>query len=70
MGVDEVDLKDLRQFMPGRTSKKNRGTGFGLPIAEKNVRAHGGQLSLESQRDRGTTVTMVLPIEQQKGDEP
>ncbi|MCC6910337.1 MAG: HAMP domain-containing histidine kinase, partial [Phycisphaerales bacterium] len=41
-GLDARDLADLREFVPGRTSRKNRGTGYGLPIARRYVAAHGG----------------------------
>ncbi len=69
VGIAPKDLDELRQFLPGKTTKRNQGTGFGLPIARRNVRAHGGELSIASQEGRGTTVTMVLPIEQCQGDE-
>ncbi len=62
-GLDERDLADLREFIPGRTSRKNRGTGYGLPIARRYVAAHGGALTIESDLNRGTTVTVTLPIE-------
>ena len=69
MGIAPDDLEELRQFLPGKTTKRNQGTGFGLPIARRNVRAHGGELSIASQDGKGTTVTIVLPTEQCQGDE-
>jgi hypothetical protein len=36
-----------------------------LPIAARNVAAHGGLLRLESREDEGTTVTILLPRESQ-----
>jgi hypothetical protein len=38
---------------------------YGLPIAARNVAAHGGLLRLESREDEGTTVTILLPRESQ-----
>ncbi len=38
------------------------GTGLGLPITKKLVELHGGSLSIDSSRGRGTTVCVTLPI--------
>lgn len=62
-GLEPRDLADLREFIPGRTSRKNRGTGYGLPIARRYVAAHGGALTIDSDLHHGTTVTVTLPIE-------
>jgi signal transduction histidine kinase len=37
------------------------GAGLGLAIARGLVEAHGGQIHIESQRGKGTTVTFTLP---------
>lgn len=63
IGVSQADLRELRAFIPGRTTKKGSGTGFGLPIAHRNITAHGGTISIESEEGVGTTVTMTLPVE-------
>jgi len=42
-------------------STKESGTGLGLPIAARIVEKHGGQLQYETQRNRGTTFSVVLP---------
>jgi len=64
MGMDAEDLTAVREFVPGRTSKKNRGTGFGLPIAKRRIEAHGGTISIDSTLDAGTTVRITLPLPQ------
>lgn len=47
------------------TGKPN-GTGFGLPLAAKIVESeHGGRLSIESVKGRGTTVRMIIPQHRQ-----
>lgn len=47
------------------TSKPN-GTGFGLPLAVAIIESeHGGHVALRSIKDRGTTVTITLPMHRQ-----
>lgn len=40
---------------------KSRGTGLGLPIAQRLVSDHGGQLSLESRSGEGATFSFCVP---------
>lgn len=63
IGICEEDLREVRAFIPGRTTKKGSGTGFGLPIAHRNITAHGGTISIESEEGIGTRVIMTLPVE-------
>ena len=44
-------------------SRKNQGTGLGLPLTKALVELHGGVLDLHSEVGKGTTVTLVFPIE-------
>jgi len=68
VGMSADEAKDA--FVPFKTSKKNQGgTGFGLPIAKKIVDAHGGAIRIESSEDRGTTVSITLPITQEDRSE-
>jgi signal transduction histidine kinase len=59
MGMDQDALD--RAFEP-YFSTKARGTGLGLPIAKRNVELSGGSIAITSQRDRGTTVEVRLPL--------
>lgn len=60
-GIPEANLAEVRQCLPGRTSKKNYGTGFGLCCARRTLEAHGGRLEISSQVHVGTTVKLLLP---------
>ena len=37
------------------------GTGLGLPIVQRIMAAHGGELRLESEQGRGTTASLLIP---------
>jgi two-component system, sporulation sensor kinase E len=50
-----------RIFEPFYTTKKT-GTGLGLMIVQRIVRAHGGRIELESHVGRGTTFRIRLPL--------
>jgi signal transduction histidine kinase len=53
-----------RVFEPFYTTKApGRGTGLGLAIVDHIVRAHGGQVVVESKPGRGTTMRVRLPLE-------
>ena len=38
------------------------GAGFSLPVVQAVIQAHGGTILLQSQKDRGTDVTLTLPV--------
>jgi signal transduction histidine kinase len=54
-----------RIFDPFYTTKK-QGTGLGLMIVQRIVRAHGGRIELESHVSRGTTFRVWLPLDTRK----
>ena len=52
-----------RVFDPFFTTKQlGEGTGLGLTISYGIIEEHGGDIALESQLGRGTTVTIDLPV--------
>jgi signal transduction histidine kinase len=44
-------------------SKKYRGTGLGLPLAQRLIELHGGHLDITSVKGTGTTISAYLPLE-------
>jgi PAS domain S-box-containing protein len=54
-----------RIFEPFFTTKK-KGSGLGLMIVQRIVRAHGGRIELDSQVGRGTTFRVWLPLHERK----
>ena len=57
-GIDEVALQRLME--PYFTTKSS-GTGLGLLIVDRIVRAHGGELTIESRQGEGAAFTISLP---------
>jgi signal transduction histidine kinase len=54
-----------RIFEPFFTTKK-KGSGLGLMIVQRIIRAHGGRIELESLVGRGTTFRIWLPLHERK----
>jgi len=58
-GIDKAGLE--RIFEPFFSTKK-RGTGLGLAIVKHIVDQHGGTVTIESEPEKGATVTIDLPL--------
>ena len=60
-GIEASALAKIRD--PFYTTKDvGQGTGLGLSIVDRIVSEHSGDLKIESEPGKGTTVTVVLPI--------
>ncbi len=55
-------------FEPFFTTKKGKGTGLGLSISQAYVRSHGGEMRVDSVLNRGTTITLTLPMRQDSSE--
>jgi len=62
-GIPQEQLN--RIFEPFYTTKK-KGSGLGLMIVQRIVRAHRGRIDLESHEGRGTTFRLWLPLHEPK----
>lgn len=67
VGIPEENVPKL--FTPFFTTKPpGQGTGLGLPICHKIVKALHGNITIETHRGVGTTVTVTLPLAPAAGE--
>ncbi|MDE2181353.1 MAG: PAS domain-containing sensor histidine kinase, partial [candidate division NC10 bacterium] len=65
VGIPSQDLPRIteRFYRVDRArSRELGGTGLGLAIVKHLVKAHDGELSIESELNKGTTVRFTLPV--------
>ncbi|MGF1488539.1 MAG: ATP-binding protein [Prochloraceae cyanobacterium] len=55
--------KIFERFYRGASGSRSHGFGLGLAIVKKIAEAHGGRVEVISQSDRGSTFTLVIPLE-------
>ena len=56
-----IDSDRLTQVFTPFYSTRSQGTGLGLAMVQRLVRALGGVVQLDSERGVGTTITLLLP---------
>jgi two-component system sensor histidine kinase HydH len=61
-----IEKKDLEHIFDLYFTTKQAGTGLGLAIVHKIIQAHGGEVRVESEVGRGTTVTLLLPLAEER----
>jgi signal transduction histidine kinase len=49
-------------FRPFFTTKKKRGTGLGLSVCDRIIKAHGGSITVKSSQEGGTTFFLHFPL--------
>ena len=57
-----MDPEALGRLFEPYFSTKAIGTGLGLAIAKRNIALNGGTITVESQKGKGTTVYLQLPV--------
>jgi len=59
---DEDQHRIFDAFFRGSNVSLIAGTGLGLAVVRNAVQAHRGEISFQSERDKGTTFTVSLPL--------
>jgi two-component system cell cycle sensor histidine kinase PleC len=66
IGMSEAEIAvALSPFgqVDSKLARKHQGTGLGLPICKSLMELHGGDLTVTSEPNRGTTLTARFPAE-------
>jgi signal transduction histidine kinase len=64
IGMSQADIvKAMSPYgqVDSRVSRKHKGSGLGLPISQSLAALHGGNLVIDSEPGRGTTIALLLP---------
>lgn len=62
IGISEHDLLQIfTPFYRGENRTYTYGHGIGLPLTQKIVALHKGEITVASQENKGTTFTIILP---------
>jgi len=63
IGIDIADIDNIfHPFFRAKNAKNIYGNGLGLPLADKIIKLHRGVISIESQLQKGTTITVTIPF--------
>jgi two-component system nitrogen regulation sensor histidine kinase GlnL len=57
-----IDMQEMDRIFTPYFTTKNKGSGLGLAISQKIIEDHNGLLKIESTPEKGTTVTISLPL--------
>jgi PAS domain S-box-containing protein len=69
IGIPEEEIPNLFQpFHRAKNVGDIPGTGLGLAIVKEYIEIHGGEISVESKLNNGTTFTISLPYKTNKTD--
>jgi two-component system phosphate regulon sensor histidine kinase PhoR len=71
IGIEKRDIpRVFEKFYraEARPEKNIAGSGIGLTLVKEIVEAHGGSISVESERNKGSTFTIHIPIKQRESN--
>lgn len=65
IGIDEKDMDEIfRPFSRIHNTLKTEGSGFGMYVTKGLVQSLGGNISVSSEKRKGTTITLTFPFRQ------
>jgi len=63
IGIDKADIENIfHPFFRAKNAKNIYGNGLGLSLTDKIIQLHRGAISIESQPQKGTRVTVTIPF--------
>lgn len=63
IGIDTADIEKIFQpFFRAKNAKSITGNGLGLSLTDKIIHLHQGEISINSQLNKGTLVTISIPF--------
>jgi signal transduction histidine kinase/ligand-binding sensor domain-containing protein/CheY-like chemotaxis protein len=65
----EIPYVFKRFYQSSKTAKDKEGTGIGLYLAKNGTEQHKGTITIESEENKGTTVTVTLPAREETEDD-
>ena len=71
VGISEQDMHRLAkpfEQIESQLSKTQQGSGLGLALTKSLIEMHQGQLDIESEPGKGTTVSFTLQVQQPHGE--
>jgi PAS domain S-box-containing protein len=64
-GISPEDQRNLfNVFFRGKNVERVVGSGIGLTVVKKCVDIHGGEISVQSELEKGTTFTVKIPVKE------
>ena len=63
-----ISKENLIKLFRDRFTTRDEGHGLGLAICKRIVEAHGGDISVESETGKGTTVSIEVPLRQRPSE--
>lgn len=64
IGIPATDLSLVfdRFYQSRKTADDKEGSGIGLYLVKSHVELHGGSISIQSQENKGTTISISMPV--------